>query len=659
MKKVLATIVCGSLLLLGSCGEKTTPSEEGPTNTTTNITSVPTNVPTSTPTTKPTSVPSTTSKPTSTTTKPNTDKVPTIYLAGDSTVKTYSESTFIGGWGQYLDLFLEDDVKVANAAQGGRSSRSFINEGRLYNIENESFKYTFSENGGKSIEDCIQAGDYLFVQFGHNDDDTKKYSSYSSMYDRMTPLGTPDSNGIYPTIPATKVPTSSLPAEYVSNSTSADQTKALAEIAKYGTEYYSYDCGGTYKWYLKQYIDFARSKGATPVLVTPVARVKFSNGQIIGGDGLHGANFAYVQAVRQLAQEENCLLIDLFADTKTILETATQDYANYLMALKPNDIVGEWPSGYDKTYGNSALGYTGIEATHYNKYGAYLQAAMVAAHIKNSNVITSTGESFNFGNKVLTTPQKYIDPSNLISKSVVAQLEALNTTINVTNPNRAYADPNVVVNMINALTQKGDVTQENYLEIKALCEEIRVEYYNLNIDDRSTVNNLTTLETYEAQVKVFEEANRPKPTRVEILKGDDASAYSTITEATTINGFTVVGTEAKSVTVHNASASFVYNGDEYSTSKAFSMGGSASFGSARYISFTVTGECKVTVVAKSSGSSDRTLALVNSSNTAIGTFDAKASLSITTQTITEAGTYSIGSTGSGMYVYYIIIEYFN
>ena len=41
------------------------------------------------------------------------NETPTIYLAGDSTVKTYNDSQFIGGWGQYLDLFLEHEQERA------------------------------------------------------------------------------------------------------------------------------------------------------------------------------------------------------------------------------------------------------------------------------------------------------------------------------------------------------------------------------------------------------------------------------------------------------------------------------------------------------------------------------------------------------------------
>ncbi|GAA2362658.1 GDSL-type esterase/lipase family protein [Streptomyces carpaticus] len=77
----------------------------------------------------------------------------TVYLAGDSTVQTYDPYWVPqAGWGQVFDRFFTDDVTIANHAIGGRSSRSFIEEGRL-----------------DAILDVIRPGDYLFVQFGHND----------------------------------------------------------------------------------------------------------------------------------------------------------------------------------------------------------------------------------------------------------------------------------------------------------------------------------------------------------------------------------------------------------------------------------------------------------------------------------------------------------
>ncbi len=574
-------------------------------------------------------------------------RTPVIFLAGDSTVKTYEENQFIGGWGQFLSYFLGEDVVVKNTAHGGRSSRSFINEGRLYDIPGSTF--TFSQNGGNSIADDIQEGDYLFIQFGHNDDDSKTY--YPTMYDRMTPLGTPDENGIYPTTPGEKVSTTYLPQAYLDNTSVSEQQTALGTIAKYGSEYYAYG-NGTFKWYLKQYIDFARSVGAIPVLVTPVARVKFSNGEIIGGAGLHGANFAYVEAVRQLAEEEDCLLIDLFANSKTMLETATPTYANYLMSLKPNELTGSWPSSYDTTYGNAELGYTGIEATHYNKYGAYLQAAAVA------EAILANAEHYTFANKVLTTPSKYVDPSNLIGKNTVTALESLFTTVNVTNPNRTYPLPSAVISLIDTLPAVDQITNENYVEVGVKCEEIRQEYNALNVDDRSAVTNIDKLTNAEAKVKELEIANRPTPTKVVMFNADNL--LQDLYDTTVVEGdFTLVATADKSMTKHSVKFSYVYNGTTYEHSHGLSVGGSAKFGQYRYISFTVDGPCSITVAVQSSGSSVRTLNLMNSSGTAIDSFEAGTSLTVSTVEVDSAGTYSVGSAGSGMYVVSIIIEYFD
>jgi len=588
--------------------------------------------------------------------KPSDSETPTIYLAGDSTVKTYNDDQYIGGWGQFLDLFLADEITVVNAAQGGRSSRSFINEGRLYNIDDTFYKYSFSQNGGKSIEDCIKEGDFLFIQFGHNDD-ASKISNYSTIFDRMVPLGEPDANGIYPTTPAVKVTTESLPEEYTSVATDAEEAAALAEIAKYGTEYYGYHSGGTYKWYLKQYIDFARSVGAIPVLVTPVARVKFSGSEIIGGAGLHGVGFAYVEAVRQLAKEESCLLIDLFAESKTMLEAATRNYANYLMALKPNDLTGEWPAGYDNAYGNTDAGYSGIEATHYNKYGAFLQAAKVAEIILNSDETTAKNERFNFSGHILKAPKEYIDPSNLISKSTVAALEGLFANINVTNPDRSYADPSEVVALINALAEKGEVTAENHLELLAECEAVRSAYDALNVDDRAGVTNLSVLEQYERDIADMIIACRPKPVKVVIFNAD-LLALDTYDSTVEEQGFTLVGTADKAMAKKGKKVTFTYAGETYSTTYGLSLGGSAKFGTSRYVSFTVDGPCTVTIATQSSGSDARTLKLVDSSNAQIGSYEAGASVTVSSIDISEAGTYSVGSAGSGIYIYYIIIEYF-
>jgi lysophospholipase L1-like esterase len=90
-----------------------------------------------------------------------------LFLAGDSTVAACPEHEFpMAGWGQVLQELFTDGVRVHNEARGGRSSNSFVEEGRL-----------------ASILARIQPGDYLFIQFGHNDQKsygTQPFTSYQS-----------------------------------------------------------------------------------------------------------------------------------------------------------------------------------------------------------------------------------------------------------------------------------------------------------------------------------------------------------------------------------------------------------------------------------------------------------------------------------------------
>lgn len=592
----------------------------------------------------------------------------TIYLAGDSTVKTYKDDQYIGGWGQFLNLFVDDNVDVINCAEGGRSSRSFINEGRLYDIENNTY---FK---GNSIGDSIKEGDYLFIQFGHNDDDTK---SGNTLADRMVPLGDPDSDGIYPTTPGVKTEIKRDSNGNALDTSISDEVKSKMSgfqsqldtyltnsITKYGDSYYEYSSGGTYKWFLKQYIDFARKNGATPILVTPVSRVKFSNGEIIGGAGLHGENFAYVNAVRQLASEENCLLVDLFKDTKIMLETATKDYANFLMALKPNDLLGSWPIDYDKTYENTKLGYTGIEATHYNKFGAYLTCAKLVEQLNDiieENKTGLNGENIVFKNSLLLDPEEYIVPSNRMSKTIINNLFDLFDTVKVKADDFKFPDPKELKLAINNMKNTyPEVTNDNYIEVGKICEELRLQFYSINVDDVSRVTNIGILEYYESLVQEFVVANRPVATETIIFDPSSLSLAleDKITDSVTSNGFKIVATTDYPITIKSG-ASFTYNDVEYSTSKSLAMGGAAQFDSYRYVEFTLTKNATITVIAKSTGSDDRIVKMVSSANQDVASFKAGSALSITSQENVEAGTYKLGSAGSGIYIYQIIIEYFD
>ncbi|MCC5835574.1 MAG: rhamnogalacturonan acetylesterase [Opitutales bacterium] len=81
---------------------------------------------------------------------PNPDAI-TVYLAGDSTVTDQVEEPWTG-WGQMLPRFFDASVAVANHAESGEALRSFRAAGRF-----------------EKILDTIRPGDYLFIQFGHND----------------------------------------------------------------------------------------------------------------------------------------------------------------------------------------------------------------------------------------------------------------------------------------------------------------------------------------------------------------------------------------------------------------------------------------------------------------------------------------------------------
>jgi lysophospholipase L1-like esterase len=94
----------------------------------------------------------------------------TIYLIGDSTManKINPVENPEHGWGQVLGSFFNDNITVVNKAVNGRSTRSFINEKRW-----------------DSIYNVLNPGDYVFIQFGHNDEkitDSTRYTNPHTSY---------------------------------------------------------------------------------------------------------------------------------------------------------------------------------------------------------------------------------------------------------------------------------------------------------------------------------------------------------------------------------------------------------------------------------------------------------------------------------------------
>jgi len=77
-----------------------------------------------------------------------------VYLIGDSTMCLYTAKQFpINGWGMPFANYFDKDVTIDNRARGGRSTRTFL-----------------AENRWQPIADSLKAGDYVLMQFGHNDE---------------------------------------------------------------------------------------------------------------------------------------------------------------------------------------------------------------------------------------------------------------------------------------------------------------------------------------------------------------------------------------------------------------------------------------------------------------------------------------------------------
>ena len=324
------------------------------------------------------------------------ENIITIHALGDSLVTAYGddESNFIGGWGDHLWSFFDPDYVHVNVyAQGGRSSRSFLNEGRF--VDNGNFTESdFPYNTGPAYN-RIKAGDYVLMQFGHNDDNTKEKFTY---VDRMTPLGIPDENGIYPTVvpdDSMKVPADDVPQEYAgllrveghSEETIAEYVKKYeAVVASYGEKYWPYNCKATYK---------VRELGATPVIVTSAARQYFKEGRIIAVPGHHGGSdkfgdFPYVRAAKQIAEQENAPVLDLFEYSRSLFEMLGEEDSKSLQSIKDKNgvTIGEkrhqrpakWVEGYDEYWNNPE--YFVVDNTHQNRFGSYIFAAVLAECIR-------------------------------------------------------------------------------------------------------------------------------------------------------------------------------------------------------------------------------------------------------------------------------------
>lgn len=94
------------------------------------------------------------------------EKLPRVFWAGDSTVAYNGAATYPqAGLGQGIRPFLREEIEIENHAVNGRSTKSFLDEGRL-----------------KPIYDHLSEGDFLWIQFGHNDEKQEDPSRFTTPY---------------------------------------------------------------------------------------------------------------------------------------------------------------------------------------------------------------------------------------------------------------------------------------------------------------------------------------------------------------------------------------------------------------------------------------------------------------------------------------------
>ena len=184
---------------------------------------------------------------------PRNPALPTLWIVGDSTVRNGHGEGANGqwGWGDLLGIYFDSSkINIVNRAIGGRSSRTFITEGHW-----------------QEVLDQLKPGDFVMVQFGHNDsgplDDTSR------------------ARGSLPGV-------------------GEDTREIKNPILK------RHETVHTYGWNMRQYIVQAKAKGATVVVCTLVPRKIWKDGRTVrsGADSYGGWS-------REVASQEHAPLIDL------------------------------------------------------------------------------------------------------------------------------------------------------------------------------------------------------------------------------------------------------------------------------------------------------------------------------------------------------------
>jgi lysophospholipase L1-like esterase len=177
---------------------------------------------------------------------------PTLYIIGDSTVRNSNRPQC--GWGEKIAVFFDTtQLRISNQAMAGRSTRTFIKEKRWDNVMS-----------------TIKKGDYLIMQFGHNEGSRPDTS-------RAGYRGVLKGTG-----------------EETVELTWPDSTKEIVH---------------TYGWYIRKFITDAKSKGAIPMVASMIPRNEFRDGKVQRADKDYG------KWAKEVSDAEGVAFIDLNAIT--------------------------------------------------------------------------------------------------------------------------------------------------------------------------------------------------------------------------------------------------------------------------------------------------------------------------------------------------------
>lgn len=231
---------------------------------------------------------------------PPPDAAPKLFVAGDSTAANYTNSDKNQqGWAAVLQPFFnERKLRVVNAARGGRSSRTFITEGHWNKMLAE-----------------VRAGDFVIIQFGHNDAGALNQEPPGS----TRPLR---ARGTIPGIGSE--------SEEIDN----------VITGKHETVY-------SFGWYLRKMIADTRARGATPLILTLTRTNSWENGRIACPSD------TYRRWDWQVAQNEKVAFVDL---SRIIADRYQREGEAAVTAQFINDTVHTNLAGADKNAADAVSG---------------------------------------------------------------------------------------------------------------------------------------------------------------------------------------------------------------------------------------------------------------------------------------------------------------